>query len=271
MPMVCTITDLGYLNFSGQFKKYDYWQLKYWTAISLIVSKYIICISNSTKENIVRHYPFASIKTKVIYLDADRQNYSSKIDKKFVRQTLEKYRIIKKYIVFMSTLKPSKNIEGLLEAYTLVKKKFSVQLVIVGKKGWLYDKIFKKVVNLKLNNYVVFTDYVSVKERAAILSGAKVFVLPSFWEGFGIDVLNAYLCGIPVVVSDVASLPEVAGDAGIYINPEKPESLVAGIEKVLSFSPEEYNKQVERGFKQLQKFSWEKTAREVVKVLEKFI
>lgn len=271
LPKVCTITDLGYLKFSGQFRKYDYWQLRLWTAISVIISKYIIVISDSTKKDIVRRYPFANNKTLVVYLAPDVINYNSQIDKNFVRQTLDNYRITKKYIVFMSTLKPSKNIEGLLEAFKMVNKRHLYQLVIVGKKGWLFESIFNKVKELSLEEDVVFTDWISDKERAAVLSGAMVFVLPSFWEGFGIDVLNSFSCGVPVTLSNVASLPEVAGDAGIYFDPKNIVSISNAIKKVLSLNRGEYNVLVDKGYDQVKKFSWDKTAKGVLDTLEKAI
>ena len=169
----------------------------------------------------------------------------------------------------MSTLKPSKNIEGLIEAFKDVKDRQNYQLVIVGKKGWLYETIFEKINSLGLTNDVLFTDYVNDQERAALLAGAKVLVLPSFWEGFGIDVLNAFICRIPVIVSRVASLPEVAGKAGIYIDPNNIGSITKAINKVIKMSQSEYNKQTELGLKQVEKFSWAKASQETLKIIEK--
>lgn len=268
-PGVCTIHDLGYLKFSEQFKRYDFWQLKYWSAISIIISKYIICPSLSTKNDIVRRYPFASKKVKVIYHGYDKTRFNTKISKDFVRRIVKKYGISKNYILFLSTLKPSKNIEGLLAALKDTLKEFDYQLVIAGKKGWLYNSIFQKVRDLRLDKDVIFTDYVPEHEKPALFSGAKTFVLPSFWEGFGMDVLNALACGTPVVLSNVASLPEVARDAGIYVDPNNLESIAKGVKKILAMSQKEYNSQVELGLKQVQKFSWEKAARETFEILRK--
>ncbi len=268
VPAVCMITDLGYLEFSGQFRKYDYWQLVLWTAISLMISKYIIAISETTKKDIVRHYKFASNKIKTIYLGGNHSVTDVKINKKFVRQILDKYRITKKYIVFVSTLKPGKNVEGLIEGFNLINNRKDYQLVIAGKKGWLYDSIFKKVKKYKLEDDVVFTDYLPETEKPVIISGAKVLVLPSFWEGFGIDILNAFALGVPVVASNIPSLVEVAGQAGIYIDPNNIMSIRNGIESVIKMSQKEYNEQVEMGFKQLKKFSWDKCARETLEVLK---
>lgn len=272
LPSVCTIHDLGYLEFSGQFRKYDFWQLKYWSAISIFISKYIIAVSKSTKKDIVRHYPSASKKTLVTHHGYDKKRFNPKISSTFVRRAKKKYSIGKDYVLFIGTLKPSKNLEGLLEAWKTVLKNFpDISLVIAGKKGWLYKTVFEKVEELNLGQSVILTGYISEKEKPALIKGAEAFVLPSFWEGFGMDVLNAMACGTPVVVSRIASLPEVAGKAGIYINPYRIESIAEGIKKVLEMPEKEYNKLVSAGLEQVKKFSWEKTARETMEILEKVV
>lgn len=269
MPRVCSIMDLGYLEFSGQFKKFDFWQLKFWSAYSIYVSKAVIAISNSTKKDIVRHYPVASKKTFVTLLAYDKKKFNKSISPNDVRRVREKYSIVNDYVLFLSTLKPSKNIEGLLAAFSEVKKDFpNFSLVIAGKKGWLYENIFEKVKKLGLTRDVIFTDYVSEEDKPGLIAGAKVFTLPSFWEGFGLDPLNAMAAGVPVVVSNAGSLPEVVGEAGILVDPKNVASIAFGIKKVLSAPEIEYNKLVEKGFKQAQKFSWEKMARETLRILE---
>jgi len=269
IPKIFTLHDLGYLKFSDHFKKYDYWQLKYWTAISIYVSKYIIAVSYSTKNDIVRQYPFALKKIRVIYHGFDNRRFNTKINNNFVRQILKKYNIDENYILFIGTLKPSKNIEGLIEGFYLIKDRFpEYKLVIAGKKGWLYDSIYNKVREKKLENRVIFTDYISEEDKPAIIKGARVFVLPSFWEGFGMDVLSSFACGTPVVLSKLASLPEVGGSAGIYVDPFSPISISEGISKVLLMNKLEYNNLVEKGFKQIKKFSWDKTAIKTISLIE---
>ncbi|MFH1971308.1 MAG: glycosyltransferase family 1 protein [Patescibacteria group bacterium] len=269
MPRVCSIMDLGFLNFTTQFKKLVLWQLRLWSAYSIIVSKSIIAISNSTKEDIVRHFPFASKKVNVTHLAYDSDKYKVDVSEKDVRRIKEKHTIVGDYILFLSTLKPSKNIESLIDAFRLVKTKYpEIKLVIAGKKGWMYESIFKKVEKLGLKKNVIFTDFVDEDEKPGLFKGAKVFVLPSFWEGFGLDVLNSLASGTPVVVSNAGSLPEVVEEAGILINPNDTNTLYEGIVKVLSMNDLEYNKVVEKGLAQVKKFSWEKTARETLKILE---
>lgn len=270
MPKVCTIHDLGYLNSSGQFKKYDYWQLRVWSAISIFISKRILAVSKSTKKDIVRHYPFASKKIAVVHHGYDKDRFNTKIPEDDVRRVKNKYSIVSDYVLFIGTLKPSKNIEGLLEAFSYVSSLFpSLMLVVAGKKGWLYDTIFEKAKELKLEKRVVFTGFVDEEDKPALIKGAKVFVLPSFWEGFGMDVLNSMACGTPVVVSKIASLPEVAGSAGVFVDPHDPLDIARGIRRVLSMDRIEYNNLVQKGIKRVEKFSWEKTARKTLELLRK--
>ena len=270
VPMVCTIHDLGYLKFSGQFKKYDFWQLKLWTAISVFVSKRIIAVSNRTMSDIVRHYPFASRKIRVVHHGYDKDRFNTKISENDVRRVKKRYSIVNDYVLFIGTLKPSKNLEGLIEAFSLVKGRYpDLKLVVAGKKGWLYKGIFQKAKELGLEKEIIFTGFVEENDKPALIRGAKVFVLPSFWEGFGMDVINSLACGTPVVVSKVASLPEVAGSAGIFVDPYDAPDIARGLEKVLSMNEIEYNRLVEKGVRQAKEFSWEKAAKETLEVLKR--
>ncbi len=272
IPTVCSIMDLGFLKFSEQFKKYDFWQLKYWTARSLHVAKRVIAISESTKKDILRHYPNLSVKIDVTHLAYDKTKFNLKISNKDVRLVKEKYHIRKNYILFLSTLKPSKNIEGLIEAFNLVRKDFKdLSLVITGKKGWLFESIYEKVKKLNLESKVIFTDFIQEDDKPALIKGAKLFCLPSFWEGFGLDVLNAMACGVPCVLSDRGSLPEVGGKLALYVDPQNPNSIAMEIKKVLSMKKVEYNKLSKNSAKWAQKFDWEKTAKETLIVLENAI
>jgi glycosyltransferase involved in cell wall biosynthesis len=271
-PMVCSIMDLGYLENTGQFKKKDYWQLKYWSAISMKRSKRIITISKSAQKDIAHYYTFAKNKTVTIPLGYDKDTFSPRTSQVEIDRVKKKYKIDGEYILFLSTLKPSKNIEGLLSAFAQITnntlQRTNLKLVIAGKKGWLYEPIFRKVQDLKLEKKVIFTDFIPEGDKAPLIAGAKVFTAPSFWEGFGIQVLEAMACGVPVVISDIASLPEVGGKAAIYCDPNKVETIVKALEKVLSMSKSEYNTLKLECVNQARKFSWERTARETLKVFE---
>jgi glycosyltransferase involved in cell wall biosynthesis len=186
-----------------------------------------------------------------------------------IKKVKEKYNISGDYILFLSTLKPSKNIEGLLEAFKILgisPPAGGLELVIAGKKGWMYEAIFEKVKKLNLEQKVIFTDFVAEDEVPGLMAGAKVFVMPSFWEGFGIPILEAMATGVPTVVSNVGSLPEVVGEAGIVVDPYSPEDIARGIKEAL----DKKDLLVKKGLEQVKKFSWVKCARNTLEVLEKY-
>lgn len=272
IPRVCAVMDLGYLEFTGQFKKLTFWQLKYWTAISVFTSKQVLTISDDAKKDIVRHYPSASKKVTVTLLGFEQDRFNLNVPKNLVRQVKNKYSIVSDYFLFLSTLKPSKNVEGLIDAYFILSQRKGLpslpQLVIGGKKGWMYDGIFKKVKELGLEDKLIFTDFVEENDKPPLIAGAKAFTLPSFWEGFGIDVLSAFGCGIPAIVSNVGSLPEVGGKAALYVNPNDPKTIANAMEKVLNMTKLEYNKLVKLGIDQAKKFSWQECSSKTLEVIE---
>lgn len=272
-PKVCTIHDLKYLENSTQFKKYDYWQLKLWTAKSISISKYIMAVSENTKKDIVRHYQVPDKKIVVTYHGVDRSRFNKDIPHSAISKVKRKYNLPADYILYIGTLKPSKNVEGLVSAFATLSQKMqdfdAVRLVIAGKKGWLYDAIFAKVTELGLTGKVIFTDFLPEADKPALLAGAKLLVTPSFTEGFGMQVLEGMACGIPVVVSNVDGLPEVAGTAGVYCDPHSVESIANSIEQVWSADKSRYNKLVNGVLAQSSKFSWDKTAQDTLATLEK--
>jgi len=288
-PLVVSIMDLGYLHYPEHFIKKIYWKLKFWTALSIRRATHLLTISQSTKNDIIKYYRVDSNKITVGYPGYDREKFKSPFgpssgrgqnSKVKIEEVKKKYKIKGDYILSLSTLKPSKNIEGLLEAFKLVvsdqwlvvsKKapitshQSPITLVIAGKKGWMFEKIFEKVKELGLKDKVIFTGFIEEKEVPALMAGAKVFVMPSFWEGFGIPVVEAMACGTPVVVSKTGSLPEVIGEGGIVVNPYKPESIADGIKKAIK----DGEKFSEQGLKQVQQFNWLNCAEKVIEVLEK--
>jgi len=201
----------------------------------------------------------------VEYLGYDQKSFQFPISDSRIKQTRDKYKISGDYLLFLSTLKPSKNIEGLLEAFKKLKK---VKLVIAGKKGWLFEKIFKRVKDLGLEEKVIFTDFVDEEDVPALMAGAKAFVLPSFWEGFGIPVIEAMAVGTPVVVSQAGSLPEIIADSGLSVKAEKSEEMAKAIEKIIN-NQELSHELREKGLARVKKFSWEKCAQKTLLVLEK--
>lgn len=281
IPTVVSIMDLGYLRIPAQFTKKDLLQLTRWTAYSIKKSDHILAISRSTKRDIMKYYKVPSGKITVTYPGYDKSKFKIKniskawpfgLKLKIIR-IKKKYGIKSDYILFLSTLKPSKNIEGLIEAYALLANDSEfrrmnangISLVVTGKKGWMYESIFQKVKELGLDNKVVFTDFVPEEDVTGLMAGAKVFVLPSFWEGFGIPVVEAMATGVPVVASNIGSLPEIVGNSGILVDPNDPKDIARGIKEAL----ENRDELVKKGLARAKLFSWQKTAKQTLEVLEK--
>ncbi len=263
VPTVVAIMDLGFLSSPEQFTPRDFNQLKSWTHYSVKNAKKIIAISQFTKEAIQKEYKRAEGDIIVTHL-----SYNSSLFKPTHNsQILEKYGITKPYILFLSSLKPSKNIERLIEAYKILNTKYKIQdtkLVISGKKAWLFDQIFAKVKSLGIEDRVIFTGFVEESEKPVLMTEASAFVLPSLYEGFGIPVLEAMACGTPVVISKIASLPEVAGSAGIFVDPLDVNSIADGLQIALGPRSQEF---VKKGLKRVQSFSWDRCAKETLTVI----
>ena len=269
IPHVISIMDLGFLRWPEQFTKKDFYQLKYWTKWSVKRAKKIIAISEFTKRDIIKTYRIDPDRVIVAYpgykktpnpkfqIPNSYQAPNSKFQK-LLGKVKKKYEIKGKYILYLGTLKPSKNIEGLLEAFKLLIP--PLKLVIAGKKGWLYQQIFEKVRQLGLKNRVLFPGFIPDEEVPILIEGAEVFVMPSFWEGFGIPVLEAMDAGVPVVCSDRGALPEIVGDAALLTNPDKPTKIAKAIEKVL-FDVSVRDKLVKSGKERVKSFSWEKCSK----------
>ncbi|OGC91952.1 hypothetical protein A3D85_02480 [Candidatus Amesbacteria bacterium RIFCSPHIGHO2_02_FULL_47_9] len=259
-PTVVAIMDLGFLQTPEQFTARDFNQLKYWTEYSVKQAARIITISEHSKKDIISAYHINPASITVTYPGYDQKLFKPTHNP----EVLKKYKITEPYFLFLSSLKPSKNVEGLIHVFSKLKAN-NYQLVISGKKAWLYDQIFAEVKKLKLENRVIFTGFVEETEVPVLMTHAEAFVMPSFYEGFGIPVLEAMACGTPVVISKVASLPEVAGPAGIYVNPHDSGSIASGLQTAIGPKRSDF---IKLGLNQAQKFSWSVCAFQTLKVLE---
>lgn len=263
------IQDLAFLKFPDHFTGFDLLRLKNITQASVNNADLIIAPSFSTKKDIIKSYKISSQKIKVIPLGYDQKVFKPQKQIK-VQKTLKKLKINFPYILYLGTLQRRKNLITLISAFDRLKKyqKIKEKLVIAGKKGWLYDDIFETVKNLDLKKEVIFLGYVKDGDVPNLLSGAKVLVLLSLYEGFGLPVLEAMACGCPVVCSSNSSLPEVAGKAAVLVNPKKTNQVAQAIYQVLT--NQKLSKTLKKkGLEQAQKFSWQKHTREILTAIEK--
>lgn len=262
-PSVVTIHDLSYLYYPQDFLKKDLFQLKYWTRYSLKQAKKIIAVSKTTKKDIIKNYHIKEEKIVVVY------NGYEKISQEKIKKFSYEIKIDNRpYLLYVGTLQPRKNINTLIKAFAKFKQMFpEFQLIITGKKGWLYKKIFQEVIDLGLENDVFFTDYVKDNQLIFLYKNAFALVLPSFYEGFGIPLLEAMNFECPVVASFSSSLPEVGGDACLYFDPYNFYDLVEKL-KILKENSSLRKELIKKGKARVKLFSWEKCAKETLSVIK---
>ena len=178
----------------------------------------------------------------------------------------KKHGVNDKYVLFVGTLQPRKNIARLIEAFSKLNKS-DLNLVIVGKKGWKFEEILAAPEKFGVGNKVKFLDSVTDEDLPAFYKNAICFVLPSLYEGFGLPVLEAMQYGCPVIASNVSSLPEAGGNAALYVDPLDAGDIAKKLELMINDN-DLRQKFIKRGYVQVKKFSWEKTARETLIALE---
>ena len=257
IKIVMTVHDLVpalFPNFSTLKKTLYYkYALKY---IFKLVDHFIVP-SKSVSDDLRKLYSINQKRISIVYEGVSKAYHSGNCEKE-------------DYILSVSTLEPRKNFIRIIESYIYLKKKYRIKenLLIVGKKGWKYLDILR--VPNKFKENIIFKDYVPENHLIELYQKAKLLVYPSLYEGFGLPVVEAMACGCPVVTSNVSSLPEIAGDAALLVNPINVGEIAEAIYKILNnefFATSLMNK----GFIQAGKFSWKKCAQETKKIYDKVL
>ncbi len=288
LKTVVTVHDLG----SEYLPKYH--QLKQRVYLSLMqkhqlkTATKIIAVSKATKEDLVKRRNIDPKKVEVVY-----EGYNQKLFKP--RRVDTEVDSLMPYFLFVGTVQPRKNLERVIKAFhrflslrapkgrgnlkTRLLRRFAprndngIELVIAGSKGWLSDEIYKLPKKLGIEKRVKFLGYVPDEKLPALYSNAEALVFPSLFEGFGLPILEAQACGCPVITSDVGSSPnnissmhEVGGKGALYVDPYSIESIVNAMKKM---EDRKWRMEmIKKGFENVKRFSWEKAAKETLKVLE---
>ena len=220
----------------------------------------VIAASLQTRYDLVSRLHVPPEKIAVIHegLDARFERVTDPVRLTEIRR---RYGLREPYILFVGNLEPRKNLVRLIEAFSRLKTRdaFPHQLVLAGKRGWLFRPIFESVERLGLGQEVVFTGYVPPEDLPALYASADLFAFPSLYEGFGLPVLEAMACGTPVITARTGSLPEVAGEAAWYVDPWDVEALTEGLAQLLK-DVETRTELAARGALQAKRFSWANTA-----------
>lgn len=263
---VVTIHDISYKIYPEHLSREIIEQLEPATEDTLRRVDGIIAISENTKKDLMEFYEIDPQKIKVIHIGADFSDID--VDESVAR---DEFNIEEPYILSVSTIQPRKNFKRLMHAYKIVKDDgIPHKLVIAGRFGWLYEDILKRRTELSLEEDVIFTGQISDKLLISFYKGADIFIYPSLYEGFGLPPLEASFYGVPVICSKTSSLPEVMGEACIYVNPESVEDIATGIMS-LTDDDEKKSQLIEKGYENLKRFSWEKCARETLELYRSLI
>ncbi len=232
---VVTLHDLAFLLYPEVLTRAKRVYHRIFTTRSLRRATAIIAVSNSTKEDAVKLVGISPVRIQTVYTCID-ERFSNVITTEEKQTFCREHGLDGGYLLYLGTLEPRKNIPTLLEAYKELREVYSrkEKLALVGGKGWLYDEIFAKAQRLGLASEVLFPGYVSNEEQLLWYHGASAFVYPSLYEGFGLPVAESLACGVPVVTSNVLSLPEAGGDSALIVDPLDSHALAAALQRALT-------------------------------------
>ena len=220
----------------------------------------LLAVSESTRQDSIRLLGLTPERITTTPLGVT-SGFTPVRDRARLDVVCQKYRLPERFVLYVGLLEPRKNLPALLRAFGQISDRFpGHQLVLVGRQGWMVEQVFELVESLGLKERVCFTGYVESEDLPALYSLADVFVYPTFYEGFGLPVLEAMACGAPVITSRVSSLPEIAGDAGVLLDPEDETQLAGALERLLR-DPAERVQRAARGLELARAFTWDRTAR----------
>jgi glycosyltransferase involved in cell wall biosynthesis len=266
---VVTVHDLGYLSYPEAHKPADRRYLDWSTRWNAHEAAAVLADSQATKADLIAAYGARPDKIHVVYLGRD-ESLKQVTNPLRLAAVRAKYDLAQRYLLYVGTLQPRKNLVRVVQAFGCIAGRpelADVQLVLAGKKGWLYDSLFEQVSREGLSERIVFPGYIPDEDLPALLSAATAFVFPSLYEGFGIPVLEAGRCGLPVITSNTSSLPEVAGDAALLVDPHDVDAIADAMYRIIT-DRDLAAELTRRGHENVKRFSWEKCARETLAVLE---
>ncbi|MGI8857526.1 MAG: glycosyltransferase family 4 protein [Thermomicrobiales bacterium] len=259
VPSVVTVHDLAFLAHPEAFHLSKRGYLSLLTRLSVQRAHRVIAVSAHTKADLVRHFHVAPGKVTVIPNAMDHR-FRPATDPAALSQFRHDHHLPERFILFVGTLEPRKNLRRLIDAFARVARDdCEVALVIVGGSGWMTSDLAPLVQQRNLGDRITFTGYVPDDELPRWYQAATIFCYPSLYEGFGLPVLEAMACGTPVVTSNTSAIPEVAGDAAVLIDPTDVTALADSLLALLSDAPR-WEELGRAGIARSRGYSWECTA-----------
>jgi glycosyltransferase involved in cell wall biosynthesis len=261
VPQVAVFHDIAFEHFPQDIRGIHAWHYHQWFPKYAQKASRILTVSEFTKQDIVKTYSISPEKIQVVGNGCSETFFPiSESERSLVRN---QYTQDKPYFLYAGAIQPRKNLDNLLKAFELFRTEqdSDIKLLLTGRKAWNFEEVIRTYQSMKYKDEVIFTGYVSDSELNRLYNGALALVYVSRFEGFGLPILEAMNAGTAVITSNTSSMPEVAGPAGILVNPEQPKSIVSAM-KTLATNPQKRMELIEKGFAQKAHFSWEATARE---------
>jgi glycosyltransferase involved in cell wall biosynthesis len=259
VPQCMVVHDLSFLHHPAFIRKSHLGFFKNYTARFLKKAKVVATVSQYSKKDILGQYDIAEEKLQVVYSAANPMFRPLDWDDR--EQVKATYTAGREYFLCVSSIHPRKNLHNLLKAFSLFKKRMqsNMQLVIVGRNAWMYESFIKSMATFKYRDDVILTGYLPKEEVARLTAAAYSVIYPSYFEGFGVPVLEALQSGVPVITSNTSSMPEVGGDAALYADPASHEAIA---EQMMTIYRDETlrGKLINNAAAQAARFSWHKTA-----------
>lgn len=266
-PSVITVYDLSFLHYPQMLSTARRLYLRLFTALSCLRAHRVIAISQSTAHDVA-----ASLNIPAEKIDVAVGGYNTDRFKPLPPEQIAAFKqqqgLPERFWLFIGTLEPRKNLPTLLKGYAALPPSERLPLVIGGAKGWMYDDIFTTVEQHQLNNWIRFTGFVPPESLPLWYNSAEVFIYPSVFEGFGLPVLEAMACGTPVIISDATSLPEVAGDAGLWVSPHDVNAWTEALHRA-SHDADWRSWAQKRGLERARLYDWRFTAQKTVESYRK--
>jgi glycosyltransferase involved in cell wall biosynthesis len=264
-PTIVTVHDLSFIRFPEAFRPFHRLYLHWITSLSTRRARRVIAVSESTRRDVIQFFGVRAGRVVTVPNGVTAEFSPANADQ--VADFRRRRGLPDRFMLFLGTLEPRKNLVRLIDAYADWRRtgSASVKLVLAGGQGWYYEQIYARVVERGLGDDVFFPGYVPGAELPWWYRAAELFVYPSLFEGFGLPVLEAMACGTPVITSSSSSLPEVAGDSTLLVDPSDTAALTAAMTQVLTDQDRAADLRA-RGLQQAAGFSWSRTAEATVQV-----
>ncbi len=264
---VTTIHDVGFLQYPESYSKKDFQYLHWATSYAIKHASSLITVSEFSKRELISHYRVSPEKIHVTHLGYDESMYHP-YPKEELEAVQKKYNLTKSYLICIARLEPRKNISFLIDVFDALKKEeYDGDLVLIGPEGYVARNIFDRIKASPFASSIHHLGWIEEKEKAILLADADCFVFPSLYEGFGLPVLEAHACGVPTVVSNTTSIPEVGGDGALYCRLDATSEWVENLENILK-DADLKDTMRQKGFENVKRFSWKETTIQTLKLLQ---